>query len=95
MNKTGETDTFGYSKQSFGETCSSIEEEKCMVGGLDIGKRAINIIQSGKIYDNNDNVIGSISKQETTQDNQNETYTINVINSEDITGLVLFITYPE
>ena len=95
LNKSGETDTFGYSKQTFGDTCSSAEEDTCMVGGLNIGKRAINIIQSGNIYDNNDNIIGSISKQESTQDNMNEIYTIQVTKSENITGIVLFISYPE
>ena len=91
LNKS--VDTFGYSKQSFGDTCSSAEEQTCMVGGLNIGKRAINIIQSGNIYDNN-NVIGSISKKESTEDKPEEIYTIQVTNSEDITGVVLYITYP-
>jgi len=95
LDKTGETETFGYSKQSFGDTCSSTEEEKCMVGGLDIGKRAINIIKIGKIYDDNNNDIGYISKKESTQDDTREVYTITVTNSENITGFVLFITYPE
>ena len=95
LDKTGETETFGYSKQSFGDTCSSTEEEKCMVGGLDIGKRAINIIKTGKIYDDNNNDIGYISKKESTQDDTREVYTITVTNSENITGFVLFITYPE
>lgn len=95
LDKTGETETFGYSKQSFGDTCSSTEEEKCMVGGLDIGKRAINIIKTGKIYDDNNNDIGYISKKESTQDDTREVYTITVTNSENITGIVLFITYPE
>ena len=95
LDKTGETDTFGYSKQSFGDTCSTTEEEKCMVGGLDIGKRAINIIKIGKIYDDNNNDIGYISKKESTQDDTREVYTITVTNSENITGFVLFITYPE
>ena len=55
-------DTFGYSKNSFGDSCLVIEEKACMVGKLDIGKRAINIIQSGSIYDDKNNLIGSVKK---------------------------------
>lgn len=86
-------DTFGYSKQAFGDSCSIIEENKCMVGGLDIGKRAINIVKSGNVYDDKDNVIGSVSKQNTTATNMNEIFTLRITNSDSITGLVFFFTY--
>jgi hypothetical protein len=86
-------DTFGYSKQAFGDSCSIIDENKCMVGGLDIGKRAINIVKSGNVYDDKDNVIGSVSKQNTTATNMNEIFTIRITNSDSISGLVFFFTY--
>lgn len=86
-------DTFGYSKQAFGDSCSIIEENKCMVGGLDIGKRAINIVKSGNVYDDKDNVIGSVSKQNTTATNMNEIFTLRITNSDSISGLVFFFTY--
>jgi len=86
-------DTFGYSKQAFGDSCSVIEENKCMVGGLDIGKRAINIVKSGDVYDDKDNIIGSVSKQPTTATNMNEIFTLRISNSDSISGLVFFFTY--
>ena len=93
LNKKG--DTFGYSKPAFGDSCLVIEEKKCMVGGLNVGKRAINIIKSGNIYDENDKIIGSVSKQSTTATDMNEIIKINIENSRCITGIVLFVTYMQ
>ena len=93
LNKKG--DTFGYSKPTFGDSCLVIEEKKCMVGGLNVGKRAINIIKSGNIYDENDKIIGSVSKQSTTATDMNEIIKINIENSRCITGIVLFVTYMQ
>ena len=93
LNKKG--DTFGYSKPVFGDSCLVLEERKCMVGGLNVGKRAINIIKSGNIYDENDKIIGSVSKQSTTTTDMNEIIKIKIENSRDITGIVLFVTYMQ
>jgi len=84
---------FGYNKEVFGDSCYKIDSDMCMIGGLNVGNRSINIMATGNVYDENNNVIGNVEKQSSTEDNQVEQYKIN-INSENITGLILYYSYP-
>lgn len=84
---------FGYNKEVFGDSCYKIDSDMCMIGGLNVGNRYINIMATGNVYDENNNVIGNVQKQSSTEDNQVEQYKIN-INSENITGLILYYSYP-
>lgn len=84
---------FGYNKEVFGDSCYKIDSDMCMIGGLNVGNHSINIMATGNVYDENNNVIGNVEKQSSTEDNQVEQYKIN-INSENITGLILYYSYP-
>lgn len=84
---------FGYNKEVFGDSCYKIDSDMCMIGGLNVGNRSINIMATGNVYDENNNVIGNVEKQSSTEDNQVEQYKIN-INSDNITGLILYYSYP-
>lgn len=84
---------FGYNKEVFGDSCFELENDVCKIGDVDVGKRCINIIQSGDIYDEKNSKIGSVSRTEATgTDNPVEKIIINVDN-DNITGLLLYASY--
>jgi len=68
LNKDNLTDYFntglmpiGYNKNAFGDSCFNVTDEyECPVNGLDIGDNAINIIESGDIFNDKGDAIGSI-----------------------------------
>jgi hypothetical protein len=68
LNKDNLTDyfnkgliTIGYNKTAFGDSCFKITDNyECPINGLDIGDNAINIIESGNIFNSKGKVIGSI-----------------------------------
>ena len=69
LNKDNLTDyfnkgliTIGYNKTAFGDSCFKITDNyECPINGLDIGDNAINIIESGNIFNSKGKVIGSIN----------------------------------
>ena len=68
LNKDNLTDYFntglmpiGYNKNAFGDSCFNVTDDyECPVNGLDIGDNAINIIESGDIFNDKGDAIGSI-----------------------------------
>jgi len=83
---------FGYNKNAFGESCKKLDESECEIAGMDVGNKCINIIQSGNIYDETGDKIGSISITEATESKPEQKMIIN-IDSDNITGLLIYTSY--
>ena len=122
LNKDNLTDyfnkglaTIGYNKTVFGDSCFKITDNyECPVNGLNIGENAINIIESGNIFNSKGATIGSIKHnfekspkqklaermakkngEESTDDLPAEgTHTLTITNGEGITGILLYLAYP-
>ena len=83
---------FGYNKDAFGESCKKLDESECEIAGMDVGNKCINIIQSGDIYDETGDKIGSVSIIEATEATPEQKIIINV-DSGNVTGLLLYTSY--
>jgi len=83
---------FGYNKDAFGESCKKLDESECEIAGMDVGNKCINIIQSGDIYDETGDKIGSVSIIEATEAKPEQKIIINV-DSGNVTGLLLYTSY--
>ena len=83
---------FGYNKNAFGESCKKLDESECEIAGMDVGNKCINIIQSGNIYDETGDKIGSTSITEATESKPEQKMIIN-IDSDNITGLLIYTSY--
>ena len=83
---------FGYNKDAFGESCKKLDESECEIAGMDVGNKCINIIQSGDIYDETGDKIGSVSIIEATETEPEQKIIINV-DSGNVTGLLLYTSY--
>ena len=59
---------------------------------MDVGNKCINIIQSGDIYDETGDKIGSVSIIEATEAKPEQKIIINV-DSGNVTGLLLYTSY--
>jgi hypothetical protein len=91
---TGEVSktVFGYNKDAFGESCYELADEVCNIGDVDVGKRCINIIQSGDVYDETNDKIGSVSITDATETDPFQKIVIN-IEKDNVTGLLLYVSY--
>lgn len=91
---TGEVSktVFGYNKDAFGESCYELADEVCKIGDVDVGKRCINIIQSGDVYDETNDKIGSVSITDATETDPFQKIVIN-IEKDNVTGMLLYVSY--
>ena len=88
----GSRTVFGYNKDAFGESCKKLDESECEIAGMDIGNKCINIIQSGNIYDETGDKIGSASISDATEAKPEQKIIIN-IDSDNVTGLLIYTSY--
>ena len=84
---------FGYNKNAFGESCKKLDESECEIAGMDVGNRCINIIQSGDVYDEIGDKIGSVSTVVPTETEPIQKIIVNINNGDNITGLLIYTSY--
>lgn len=65
----------------------SIKNTNMVIGNIDIGNKALNVLSIGSIFDENFKVIGNV-------DSLNNDIIINCDNAENITGLLIYIGAP-
>lgn len=65
----------------------TIKNKNLVIGNIDIGTKALNILSIGNIFDENFNVIGNV-------DSINNDIIINCDNGDNITGLLIYIGAP-
>jgi hypothetical protein len=65
----------------------SIKNANMVIGNIDIGNKALNILSIGNIFDENFKVVGNV-------DSINNDIIINCDNAENITGLLIYIGAP-
>ena len=65
----------------------SIKNTNMVIGNIDIGNKALNVLSIGNIFDENFKVIGNV-------DSLNNDIIINCDNAENITGLLIYIGAP-
>jgi len=65
----------------------SIKNKNMVIGNIDIGNKALNVLSIGNIFDENFKVIGNV-------DSLNNDIIINCDNAENITGLLIYIGAP-
>lgn len=84
---------FSYDNRVFNEKCFK-KNEGCEINKLDIGNKIINVIQSGDIFDNNGKKIGNVTKTNRLKNVSMETILINIENTTDITGILIYMGPP-
>ena len=84
---------FSYDNSVFNVKCFK-EKEGCEINKLDVGNKIINVIQSGDIFDNNGKKIGNITKTNRLKNVSMETILINIENTSDITGILIYMGPP-
>lgn len=84
---------FSYDNSVFNTKCFK-ENEGCEINKLDIGNKIINVIQSGDIFDNNGKKIGNVTKTTKLENVSMETIQINIENTPDITGILIYMGPP-
>lgn len=84
---------FGYNKDAFGDNCKKLDEKECQIAGIDVGNRCINIIQSGDVYDEIGDKIGSVSTVVPTETEPIQKIIVNINNGDNITGLLIYTSY--
>jgi hypothetical protein len=84
---------FGYNKDAFGDNCKKLDEKECQIAGMDVGNRCINIIQSGDVYDEIGDKIGSVSTVVPTETEPIQKIIVNINNGDNITGLLIYTSY--
>jgi hypothetical protein len=84
---------FSYDNSVFNTKCFK-ENEGCEINKLDIGNKIINVIQSGDIFDNNGKKIGNVTKTTKLENVSMETIQINIENTTDITGILIYMGPP-
>lgn len=92
INNTDEP-VFSYDNRVFNAKCFK-ENEGCEINKLDIGNKIINVIQSGDIFDNNGKKIGNVTKTNRLKNVSMETILINIENTSDITGILIYMGPP-
>ena len=65
----------------------TIKETNMVIGNIEIGNKALNIVSIGNIFDENFNIIGNV-------DSLNNDILINCDKGENITGLLIYIGAP-
>lgn len=92
INNTDEP-LFSYDTRVFNAKCFK-ENEGCEINKLDIGNKIINVIQSGDIFNNNGKKIGNVTKTNRLKNVSMETILINIENTADITGILIYMGPP-
>lgn len=92
INNTDEP-LFSYDTRVFNEKCFK-KNEGCELNKLNVGNKIINIIQSGDIFDNNGKKIGNVTKTNRLKNVSMETILINIENTSDITGILIYMGPP-
>lgn len=87
--------SFSYSKYKYiFANCFKEPDKGCVVNNLDIGNKIVNIIQSGDIFDNKGSKIGNVTKIGKQNNVSLESISINIENTSDITGLLIYMGSP-
>lgn len=84
---------FSYDNKVFNEKCFKKNEE-CEINRLNVGNKILNVIQSGDIFDNNGKKIGNVTKTNRLKNVSMETMLINIENTTDITGILIYMGPP-
>lgn len=84
---------FGYNKDAFGDSCKKLDETECQIAGIDVGNKCINIIQSGDVYDEIGDKIGSVSTIVPTETEPIQKIIVDINNGDNITGLLIYTSY--
>jgi len=92
INNTDDT-AFTYDRLVFNDNCFK-ENEDCEVNQLNIGNKIVNVIQSGDILDNTGKKIGNVTKTNRLKGVSMETILINIENTSDITGILIYMGPP-
>jgi hypothetical protein len=92
INTTDES-VFSYDKRVFADNCFKPVDD-CLVNKLNIGDKILNVIQSGDIFDNNGKKIGNVTKTNRLQNVSMETIIIHIENTQDITGVLIYMGAP-
>jgi len=92
INYTDEP-VFSYDKRVFNVKCFKKNEE-CEINRLNVGNKILNVIQSGDIFDNNGKKIGNVTKTNRLKNVSMETILINIENTTDITGILIYMGPP-
>lgn len=92
INNSDDT-LFTYDTLVFNENCFK-ENEDCEVNQLNIGNKILNVIQSGDILDNTGKKIGNVTKTNRLKGVSMETILINIENTADITGILMYMGPP-
>ena len=92
---SNDTSVFSYSKYKYiFEKCFKKNDKSCILNNLDIGTNIVNVIQSGDIFDNKGNKIGNVTKIGKQDNMLLETIIINIENTSNITGLLIYMGSP-
>ena len=73
------------------DTCKS---DYCMLGSMELGKRIINILETGNIVDESNIVIGNTTKTLFTEENHIEKFNIKIEKANNINSIILYTAYP-
>ena len=65
-----------------------------MLGNMELGKRIINILETGNIVDESNIVIGNITKTLFTEENPIEKFNIKIEKANNIDSIILYTAYP-
>ena len=84
---------FGYNKDAFGDSCKKLDETECQIAGMDVGNRCINIVQSGDVYDETGDKIGSVSTIGPTETEPIQKISVDINTGDNITGLLIYTSY--
>ena len=86
---------FIYDTAVFDDNCFKKKtNEKCKINQLTVGNKIVNVIQSGDIFDNNGKKIGNVTKTNRLKGVSMETIMINIENTSDITGILIYMGSP-
>lgn len=86
---------FIYDTAVFDDNCfKNKTNEKCKINQLTVGNKIVNVIQSGDIFDNNGKKIGNVTKTNRLKGVSMETIMINIENTSDITGILIYMGSP-
>lgn len=92
INNTDEP-LFSYDNRVFNAKCFKNNED-CEINKMNVGNKIINVIQSGDIFDNKGKKIGNVTKTNRLKNVSMETILINIENTSDITGILIYMGPP-
>ena len=94
IDATSNPDIFLYNKSIFNDICFAKNTNECKINNMEVGNKIINVIQSGGIFDNNGTKIGNAIKMNRIKNVSMETIIIDIEDTNDITGILIYIGYP-